>query len=474
MAFFDTLLGGVNQGLLWALLALGVYITFRLLDFADLTVEGSFACGGAVAAVLITKGIDPLVATLIATLAGGAAGLVTGLLHTKLHIPPILAGILTMIALYSINIRIMSDNSNISMLKMPTVISIIANGLEIKSIYATVIVAVLACGVVIGGLYWFFGTELGASIRATGANAHMCRAQGINTDSTTIMALVISNALVGLSGALVAQQQSYSDVSMGVGAIVIGLASVIIGETIFMRARSFWGKLTGIVVGSIIYRIVITLVLYVDFFKPSDTKLLTAIIVVIALSLPAIKQVKYKFKKKSQEKKDTKFLLMTDKEQQEVLAIRKAKEDKKQEIKSAKEKLKADKAQAIVDAKVAKDEEKFNALSPAEQENLLAERKKMAEQEIIANATKKENEIKLREKYKAQEEIILAKERTKAEKNFLARLNRQNAKSKKMIDKYMSKLPQEEKVEYLAKLERLNLATTSNGATATKKEGQNA
>ncbi|HEY8444340.1 MAG TPA: ABC transporter permease [Clostridia bacterium] len=288
LAFLETILSGANQGLLYALLALGVYITFRILNFADLTTEGSFALGGAVAAALISNNIEPVSASLIAFLAGGVAGLCTGILNTKLKIQPILAGILTMIALYSINIRIMGGQPNTSLLRNTTVVTYLENLFHINRIYAILILGVITVGVIIAVLYWFFGTEIGSAIRATGNNENMCRALGINTDNTKILALMIGNGLISLSGALVAQQQSFSDVSMGIGAIVIGLAAIIIGETFTSAKFPFWAKMLFVALGSVIYRILISLIIFADLLEPYDIKLLTAVLVTIALALPKI------------------------------------------------------------------------------------------------------------------------------------------------------------------------------------------
>lgn len=286
----QSILGGANQGLLWALLALGVFISFRILNFADLTAEGSFALGGAVVASLITKGLEPALSSLIAFLAGTLAGLCTGILNTKLKIPAILSGILTMIGLYSINIRIMGT-SNTSLLRLTTVITYFENLFKIPKIYATLILGVLVVGIIIAVLYWFFGTEVGSAIRATGDNENMCRALGINTDNTKILALMIANGLIALSGAMVAQQQTFSDVNMGIGAIVIGLASIIIGETFMSQKFPFWAKMIFIVLGSVIYRVLITLIIYANIMEPYDIKLLTAVLVIIALALPRIKSL---------------------------------------------------------------------------------------------------------------------------------------------------------------------------------------
>ena len=299
MIFLDSLLSGAGQGLQWAILALGVYISFRLLDFPDLTCEGSFTCGGATAAALIVAGVNPWLATLAAILAGAVAGLVTALLNTKLKIPGILAGILTQIALYSVNLRIMGS-PNLPLLRRGTVLSDMQSVIRTAcfwtdgridnlKMYADLLLGLLVAVGVVSLMYWYFGTQSGSAIRATGDNEKMCRAQGINTDHTKILGLMISNALIAFGGALVAQSQSNADAQMGIGSIVIGLASVIIGEAFFGKSLSFYVKLTGVVVGSVLYRIIITLVLSAQLMEASDLKLLTAIMVVAALSLPLLK-----------------------------------------------------------------------------------------------------------------------------------------------------------------------------------------
>lgn len=276
------------QGALWSIMTLGVYLTFRIINYSDLTVDGSFALGGAVSAVLIVKGMDPFVSLLFAAAAGMLSGVVTGLLHTKLKIPGILSGILSMIALYSINIRIM-DKANISLLGEETIISRLSFLSESKILVA-LLLGLVCSALIIVILYWFFGTEIGCCIRATGSNEHMVRALGGNTDSMKIIGLLLSNGLVALSGAMVAQQQGYADVSMGTGTIVIGLASVIIGEVIFgWGQHSFGYKLATVVLGSIIYRIIIAVVIQMGL-KSTDLKLLTAIIVAFALSIPVIRK----------------------------------------------------------------------------------------------------------------------------------------------------------------------------------------
>lgn len=288
LQLLETMLSGANQGLLYALLALGVYITFRILNFADLTTEGSFAMGGAVAAALISRNVEPVLASVVAFVSGAVAGSLTGILNTKLKIQPILAGILTMIALYSINIRIMGGQPNTSLLRKTTVITYIENLFNISKNQAILILGVLSVAIVIGVLYWFFGTEIGSAIRATGNNENMCRALGINTDNTKILALMIANGLIAVSGALVAQQQSFADVSMGIGAIIIGLAAIIIGETFTSQKFPFWLKMGFVALGSVIYRILISLIIFADLLQPYDIKLLTAVMVTVALALPKI------------------------------------------------------------------------------------------------------------------------------------------------------------------------------------------
>lgn len=292
----DTITAGVSQGFIWAVLALGVYISFRLLDFADLSCEGSITLGASLAAMLIWKGVNPFFASLLAFCGGCIAGSVTGLLSTKLKIPPILAGILTMISLYSINIHIMSfatgaagtANLQLLMFRNNTIYGVLKSVTGLDRNDAVLIFGIVFAVIIIAVLYWFFGTELGSTIRATGSNEKMCRAQGINTDTTKILGLALSNGMIALAGSMLGQYQNFSDVNMGVGSIVIGLASIIIGETIFIKAKNFGLKLLGIVIGSVIYRVVVALVIY-SGMPSTDLKLMTAVIVMVALSLPIIK-----------------------------------------------------------------------------------------------------------------------------------------------------------------------------------------
>lgn len=279
--------GAASQGIIWGIMTLGVYITFKVLDFPDLTVDGSFALGGAVSAILISNGMNPFITLFFSFLAGSLAGLATGILNTKLQIPGILAGILTMIALYSINIRVMGGRPNIPLLGMATSLTIIQNILSLSKVVSDLLVGFVFSIFIVLIMYWFFGTEMGCAIRATGNNEKMIRALGVDTNVMKTIGLMISNALVSLSGALVTQSQGYADVGMGTGTIVIGLASVIIGEVIFGNRFNFLYKLSSIVMGSIIYRIIIAIVLQLGL-KATDLKLLTAIIVAIALSVSVL------------------------------------------------------------------------------------------------------------------------------------------------------------------------------------------
>jgi putative ABC transport system permease protein len=286
--------GALAQGLIWGLMALGVYITYRLLDFADLTVDGSLATGGAVAVMLIRGGMNPWLTLIFAFLAGMTAGLITGLLHTALGIPGILASILTQISLYSINLNIMGcSNQAVSVDKYNLVVSLryISDSSASKlRLFAT---CVLFCLAVVLVLYWYFGTEQGHAIRATGCNPQMARAQGINTNFHTVLALMISNGLVGLCGGFYAQYQGAADVNMGRGAIVIGLAAVIIGEVVFGKLCagkhfSFAYTMLSVIAGAIIYYIVMNLVLWLKL-PSDDLKLFSAIVVAIFLALPYLK-----------------------------------------------------------------------------------------------------------------------------------------------------------------------------------------
>lgn len=282
----DLIVATVAQGLLWSVMALGVFLTFRVLDIADLSVEGTFPLGAAIAATWIAGGGNPWVALLLALVGGALAGVVTAVLHTKLKIPALLAGILTMIALYSVNLRIMGK-ANISLLRMDTVFTDVAAWVT-HSVWATLLVGLVLTFLVGEFIYWFFGTELGTAIRATGNNPQMIRAQGVNTDQMIILGMLMSNALVALCGAFVAQSQGFADVGMGIGTIVIGLAAVIIGEVLF-GMRSFKNHLISVILGSLVYRAVIAIVLYLGM-PPNDLKLFTAVLVAAALSLPLLQK----------------------------------------------------------------------------------------------------------------------------------------------------------------------------------------
>ena len=278
---WNEVLGATGFGLLWAVMTIGIYITYRILDVADLTVEGSITMGAAVCAVSITAGIDPYLSLLLAFAAGMA-----GLLHTLLKIPPLLSGILTMIAAWSVNLRIMGK-ANVSLLKLSTVFTPVMEAFGMTKTVATIVVGAGVTLVLICFCYWFFGTEVGCAIRATGGNPNMARAQGINTNVMKILGLVLSNGLVAVSGALIAQSQSFADIQMGTGSIVIGLASLIIGEVLFGKG-GFFKRLISLALGAITYRLIIAAVLHFGM-NANDLKLFTAITVALALSLPVIK-----------------------------------------------------------------------------------------------------------------------------------------------------------------------------------------
>ncbi|WP_167958931.1 ABC transporter permease [Anaerosporobacter faecicola] len=295
------MLSASGQGLLWAVLALGIYITFKILDIADMTCDGSFALGGCLSVTLIVSGWNPILSLLMSILAGMLAGLVTGFLHTKLKIPAILAGILSMIALYSINLRVLGQ-PNESLLKSDTIVTLIKklipdsimNSVKYSTMNSFIVIGIgiVFCIILCCILYWFFGTEVGSALRATGSNEDMIRALGQNTDRMKILGLIISNGLIALSGGLVAQSQGYGDVIMGQGSIVIGLASIVIGEVFFGRKISFVSKLLSVIFGSVVYRVIIAIVLQLGL-NNNDQKLFTALIVAIALSIPVIKNSKF-------------------------------------------------------------------------------------------------------------------------------------------------------------------------------------
>lgn len=279
--FLASLPGACAQGIIWGIMAVGVYLTFKVLDLADLTVDGSFGTGGAVLVVCTIAGMNIWLAMLLAFLAGCIAGLVTGILHTKFGIPAILAGILTQLALYSVNLRIMSGRANVAL-------NIDEYGIlvSLRYIPKSILVGGAFALVIIGLLYWFFGTELGAGVRATGCNEAMARANGINTGFNRVLGLVLSNGIVALSGGLLAQYQGFADINMGRGAIVIGLAAVIIGDVIFGKLfKNFALRLLAAVLGGVIYYIVIQLVLQMGL-NANDLKLFSALVVALFLGVP--------------------------------------------------------------------------------------------------------------------------------------------------------------------------------------------
>lgn len=279
--FLNTLPGALSLGLIWSVMAIGVYITYKVLNIADLTVDGSFVTGGIVAAVLITSGVHFTLALVIATLAGAICGLITGLLHTLLGIPAILAGILTQMALWSINLIISAGKSNVAVSVYSNTV-IFSQGLVGDALWK----GALIIGLIVAILYLFFGTQLGASIRATGNNQDMARAQGINTKFNIVLGLMISNALVALSGALLAQYQGFADINMGKGAIVIGLCAVVIGTAIMSKiSQNFLVRLLGCAVGGLIYYIIFQTVVFVGL-DTNLLKMLAAVIVIIFLGVP--------------------------------------------------------------------------------------------------------------------------------------------------------------------------------------------
>ena len=284
-ALFNAMPGAVSQGLIWGIMAIGVYITYKILDFSDLTVDGTLCTGGATFIMATMAGYNIPMALLMSFGAGMLAGLATGLLHVACGIPPILSGILTQLALYSVNLRIMGKaNQPINANNYELLIS--SRNVKAVSVENPIFVVGVFVVVTIAVLYWFFGTELGSSLRATGSNANMARAQGINTNFTKVLGLMISNGLVALSAALLAQYQGFADVNMGRGAIVIGLAAVIIGEVVFGKIfRNFGLKLFSVVLGSIIYFVVYQVVIALGM-NGDDMKLITAMIVAVFLALP--------------------------------------------------------------------------------------------------------------------------------------------------------------------------------------------
>ena len=283
--------GAIAQGILWGVMVLGVYITYKLLDIADLTVDGSLALGGCVCAVLLVNhGVNPWLALLASTAAGMVAGAVTGVLHTIFDIPAILAGILTQISLWSINLRIMGK-SNIPLLQTANVFGDIAKATGVQQSLVSMCIGLVVAVALIAALYWFFGTEIGSALRATGNNEAMVRALGIDTRVTKLIALMLSNGLVGLAGGLICQSQKYADIGMGTGAIIIGLAAIVIGEVLGQltpgKLRSFSSRLISAVVGSLVYFLIRAIVLQLGM-DANDMKLLSAIIVALALCVPVV------------------------------------------------------------------------------------------------------------------------------------------------------------------------------------------
>ena len=292
-SFFNALPGALSQGLIWGIMAIGLYITYKVLELSDLTVDGSFCTGGAVCVMAMLAGCNVWVAMLLAILAGMLAGAVTGLFHTKCGIPAILAGILTQLGLWSVNLAIMdmSATQRLDVNKFNVLVSLrflkeVAKGNKPFFMHPIIVVAVVTA-VLIGILYWFFGTEKGASIRATGCNVHMARAQGINTNANKMLGLMLANGMVALSGALLSQYQGFAEINMGRGAIVIGLASIIIGNVVFGKIfRNFALKLASVSLGAIIYYIIVQFVISVLSIDTNYLKLFSAVIVAVFLAVP--------------------------------------------------------------------------------------------------------------------------------------------------------------------------------------------
>ena len=292
---FTALYGATILGLIYGLMVLGVFLSFRILNFPDLTVDGSITLGAAIAASLIISGVNPIVATLIAPLGGVLAGIITGTLHTKFSIPPLLAGILTMIGLYSINLRVMG-RPNLPLLRQSNIFeNLQALGLTQRT--SEIMLSALVALLFILIFNYFLNTEMGQAMRATGDNELMPRSLGVNTNRMKILGLGISNGVVALGGAMLAQYQGFADISMGIGMIIAGLASVIIGE-VLLGVRSILFRLIAVVFGSVVYRLVIAVVLRIGFFEPTDLKLFTALIVTIALISPHLKQYTHKLREK--------------------------------------------------------------------------------------------------------------------------------------------------------------------------------
>ncbi|MBQ8510588.1 MAG: ABC transporter permease [Clostridia bacterium] len=285
--FLNTIPGAAAQGIIWGIMAIGVYITYKILDIADLTVDGSMATGGAVLVVCVTSGLNIWLSMLIAFLAGCLTGFVTAIFHTRFGIPGILAGILTQLALYSVNLRILggSPNKALSVDKFTVLLSL-------RNVKVAVLVCAAFAAVLIAVLYWFFGTETGHCLRSTGNNERMARANGINTDAAKIVGITLSNGIVAISGAMLSQYNGFADVNMGRGAIVIGLAAIIIGDVVFSKIfRNFSLRLLGVVFGGIIYYLVINIILQTRIIQANDLKLFSALIVAIFLGIPYWKKL---------------------------------------------------------------------------------------------------------------------------------------------------------------------------------------
>ena len=280
--------GGIAQGIIWGIMALGVYVTFRVLKESDLTVDGSFTTGGAVAVMMIINGINPIIALITAFITGVLTGICTGLIHTKLKIPAILSGILVQFGLYSINLHIMGMVANVSC--NPSKFNVL---LTMRNIPIAIVICLVISILLVVGMYWYFGTEQGSAIRATGNNNKMATAQGINIDNMKVIGFGLGNGLVALAGGLMAQYQGFSDINMGRGAIVIGLAAIIIGEVlseaVFKKGCSFYTRLAAVILGGVIYYLIMILILWLNV-DSNDLKLATAIIVMICLAVPNFKK----------------------------------------------------------------------------------------------------------------------------------------------------------------------------------------
>lgn len=284
-----SLLGAIGQGFIWGVMVLGIFITYKILNVSDLTVDGSFATGGAVFAVSLLANIDTSICLLLAMIAGGLCGLITGLLHTKCKIPAILAGILTQLGLYSINLRILGDKANVSISQLSTNITFISKITNLTHTRSGMVLGIIVSIICVLILYFLLGTEFGASIRATGNNETMIRALGVNTDNIKLFGIILSNMLIGLSGAMLVQMNKYADVGMGKGAIVYGLASIVIGEVFFRRFQNFGIKLISSIFGCIVFFIIRAIVIRLGL-KANDMQLISAVIVVIALAMPIFKE----------------------------------------------------------------------------------------------------------------------------------------------------------------------------------------